>query len=65
MPAPKAPSQLQAAGGSKKLKQKEAIANINALYRKVTPANLDQSSNHSQDNMTQNDINDVMDIDNR
>jgi len=52
MPASKAPSQLQAAGGGKKLKREGAIANINALYEKVTPTNCDQSLNHSQDNMT-------------
>ena len=65
MPASKAPLQLQAVGGGKKLKREGAIANINALYGKVTPANHDQSLNHSQDNMTRNDINNVMDIDNR
>jgi hypothetical protein len=62
MPPPKAPSQLQAAGGgSKKLKREGAIADINALYsKKVTPTNPDQN-----DNMTRNNNNDLMDIDNR
>ena len=43
VPAPKAPSQLQAAGGGgKKLKREGAIADINALYKR--PANPDQNN---------------------
>ena len=63
-PALKAPSQLQAVGG-KKLKREGAIADINALYKKVTPTNPDQtqSSKHSQPEM--DDINDVMNVANR
>ena len=58
VPAPKAPSQLQAAGGGgKKLKREGAIANINALYKR--PANPDQ--NNSMTRLG----NDLMDVDNR
>ena len=62
LPASKALSQLPAAGGGRKLKREGTIADINALYKKVTTANPNQAWSHSQD---QNDINDVMDIDNR
>lgn len=59
MPAPKAPLQLQAEGEErkgKKLKREGAIADISALYKKVSPANPEMSSKHQ---------NEVMDIDNR
>jgi hypothetical protein len=57
VPAPKAPSQLQAAGGGgKKLKREGAIADINAL---VTPASANPDQNDIRNN------NDLMDIDNR
>jgi hypothetical protein len=39
MPASEALSQHQAAGKGKKLKREGAIADINALYKKATPAN--------------------------
>ena len=62
VPAPKAPSQLQAAGGgSKKLKREGAIADINALYKKVTPANPDQNNNM----IPNNNDSDLMDVDKR
>ena len=57
VPAPKAPSQLQVAGGGKKLKREGAIANINALYKR--PANPNQNNNMTQLG------NDLMDVDNR
>lgn len=44
------PSQLQAGGGGRKLKREGAVADINALYKTVTPGNPDQN---------------VMDIDDR
>jgi len=55
------PSQLQeTGGGGKKLKREGAIADINALYEKVTPAsaNSDQNVSHGNNNT------DLMDIDN-
>ena len=51
----KPPSQCQEAGGGRKLKREGAIADINALYEKVTPAT--GSGNSDQTGM--------MDIDGR
>ena len=64
-PALEAPSQLQAAGG-KMLKREGAIADINALYKKVTPANPDQTqSSEKRSQPETDDINDVMNVANR
>jgi hypothetical protein len=67
-PALGAPSQLQAAGG-KRLKREGAIADINALYRKVTPTNADQTQSESyalkRSQPEMEDINDVMNVANR
>ena len=60
MPAPKAPSQRQAARqGGKKLKREGAIADLNVLYEKV-PANPDRNNGMTQ---TNNNHDDLMDID--
>ena len=63
-PALEAPSQLQAVGG-KKLKREGAIADINALYKKVTPTNPDQTQSSKCSQPEMDDINDVMNVANR
>ena len=63
-PALVAPLQLQAAGG-KKLKREGVIADINALYKKVTPTNPDQTQSLKCSQPEMDEINDVMDVANR
>jgi hypothetical protein len=63
MSAPKPPSQLQAAGGGRKLKREGAIADINALYKKVTSTNPHQNNNTPASGNDLNNLS-VMDIDN-
>ena len=63
-PALKAPSQLQAVGG-KKLKREGVIADINALYKKVTPTNPNQTQSLRWSQPEMDDINDVMNVANR